>query len=216
MHLPLHAIVEQAGFRKELVREVAAFVLDARAFRSDWELQGPMVPGLDPMEAVDRLKKFQQLFEVRTLRHLLTAVALRVIITALKACVHWMTSQVQCDCMRRCANANGTAMPAARSSLGSLSHNMRACSRLRRSWRCSTACTRALCWTSTFALSSPALMCLWHLSSSNPCSYRLYVNVITTIRGFGDLLWVDVVAQIDSMTEQVVAFQAQYSKLPKV
>ena len=42
------------------------------------------------------------------------------------------------------------------------------------------------------------------------------MNVITTIRGFGDLLWVDVVAQIDSMTEQVVAFQAQYSKLPKV
>jgi hypothetical protein len=47
------------------VKEVAAFVLDARAFRTDWELQGPMVPGLDPMEAVDRLKKFQQLFEAR-------------------------------------------------------------------------------------------------------------------------------------------------------
>ena len=42
-------------------------MLDARAFRSDWQLQGPMVPGLDPMEAVDRLKKFQQLFEVRVL-----------------------------------------------------------------------------------------------------------------------------------------------------
>ena len=42
------------------------------------------------------------------------------------------------------------------------------------------------------------------------------MNVITTIRDFGDLLWVDVVAQIDSMTEQVIAFQAQYSKLPKV
>ena len=55
----------QAGFRKELVKEVAAFVGDARAFRTEWELQGPMVPGLDPMEAVDRLKKFQQLFEVR-------------------------------------------------------------------------------------------------------------------------------------------------------
>ena len=68
-HLPHHALLEQAGFRKELVREVAAFVLDARAFRSDWELQGPMVPGLDPMEAVDRLKKFQQLFEVRMLWH---------------------------------------------------------------------------------------------------------------------------------------------------
>lgn len=37
---------------------------DAQAFRRDWEANGPMVPGLDPMEAVDRLKKFQQMFEV--------------------------------------------------------------------------------------------------------------------------------------------------------
>ena len=35
-----------------------------QAFRKDWEANGPMVPGLEPMEAVDRLKKFQQLFEV--------------------------------------------------------------------------------------------------------------------------------------------------------
>ena len=34
-----------------------------------------------------------------------------------------------------------------------------------------------------------------------PC--RLYVNVITTIRSFGDYFWVDVVEQIDAMTEQV-------------
>ena len=34
-----------------------------------------------------------------------------------------------------------------------------------------------------------------------PC--RLYVNVITTIRSFGDYFWVDVVEQIDTMTEQV-------------
>ena len=59
--------VPQAGFRKELVKEVAAFVGDAHAFRTEWELQGPMVPGLDPMEAVDRLKKFQQLFEVHVI-----------------------------------------------------------------------------------------------------------------------------------------------------
>lgn len=37
---------------------------DAQQFRKDWEAAGPMVPGLDPMEAVDRLKKFQQMFEV--------------------------------------------------------------------------------------------------------------------------------------------------------
>jgi hypothetical protein len=54
----------QVGFKKDLVKEVAAFVQDAQAFRKDWETNGPMVPGLDPMEAVDRLKKFQQMFEV--------------------------------------------------------------------------------------------------------------------------------------------------------
>lgn len=54
----------QAGFKRELVKEVHAFVQDAQAFRRDWEANGPMVPGLDPMEAVDRLKKFQQMFEV--------------------------------------------------------------------------------------------------------------------------------------------------------
>lgn len=41
------------------------FVVDAVNFRKDWKDNGPMVPGLDPMDAVDRLKKFQQMFEVR-------------------------------------------------------------------------------------------------------------------------------------------------------
>jgi hypothetical protein len=55
----------QVKFKRDLVKEVAAFVQDAQTFRKDWEANGPMVPGLDPMEAVDRLKKFQQMFEVR-------------------------------------------------------------------------------------------------------------------------------------------------------
>lgn len=55
----------QVSFKRDLVKEVAAFIQDAQAFRKDWETNGPMVPGLDPMEAVDRLKKFQQMFEVR-------------------------------------------------------------------------------------------------------------------------------------------------------
>ncbi len=48
------------------MREVKAFVVDAQQFRRDWEANGPMVPGLDPMDAVDRLKKYQQMFEVGT------------------------------------------------------------------------------------------------------------------------------------------------------
>ena len=31
----------------------------------------------------------------------------------------------------------------------------------------------------------------------------LYVSVITTIRGYGDYLWVDVVEKIDAMGSQV-------------
>ena len=44
---------------------------------------------------------------------------------------------------------------------------------------------------------------------------RLYTTVLSTIKGFGNLFWVDVVAQIDAMTEQVQGFQAQSMKLPK-
>jgi hypothetical protein len=57
----------QVKFKRDLVKEVAVFVQDAQTFRKDWEANGPMVPGLDPMEAVDRLKKFQQMFEVRSM-----------------------------------------------------------------------------------------------------------------------------------------------------
>lgn len=45
---------------------------------------------------------------------------------------------------------------------------------------------------------------------------RLYVTVVSTIHGFGELFWADVVAQIDTMNEQVLGFQAQAKKLPKV
>lgn len=55
----------QVGFKRELIKEVRAFVGDAQVFRREWEQQGPMVPGLDPMEAVDRLRKFQQTFDVK-------------------------------------------------------------------------------------------------------------------------------------------------------
>ena len=57
----------QVGFKKTLTKEVAAFAQDAKAFRGDWQVNGPMVPGLAPLEAVERLKKFQQMFDVRAL-----------------------------------------------------------------------------------------------------------------------------------------------------
>jgi dynein heavy chain len=65
----MHDCLLQVNFKRVLVKDVAAFVQDAQAFRRDWEANGPMVPGLSPMEAVDRLKKFQQMFEVSSLHH---------------------------------------------------------------------------------------------------------------------------------------------------
>lgn len=65
-HVPAPLPVWQVGFKRELIKEVKTFVVDAQMFRKDWEANGPMVPGLDPMDAVDRLRKYQQMFEVGT------------------------------------------------------------------------------------------------------------------------------------------------------
>lgn len=63
--LPPHRVpLSQADFKRALLKDVRAFVDEAAAFRADWEEGGPTVPGLDPMEASHRLRKFQQLFEV--------------------------------------------------------------------------------------------------------------------------------------------------------
>lgn len=45
--------------------------------------------------------------------------------------------------------------------------------------------------------------------------YSLYVSVIQTIRGYGDVLWTDVVANIEDMSNAVNGFQARVKTLPK-
>lgn len=42
------------------------------------------------------------------------------------------------------------------------------------------------------------------------------MTVISTIRGYGDYLWYDVVERVDAMGSQVNEFQAQSKRLPKV
>eukprot|EP00966_Prymnesium_polylepis_P108303 2506981-Prymnesium_polylepis.2 len=56
---------KQKGFRKGLVRNVRMFVVDVIQFRNDFEANGPGVPGLPPMDANERLRKFQRLYEER-------------------------------------------------------------------------------------------------------------------------------------------------------
>jgi dynein heavy chain, axonemal len=45
--------------------------------------------------------------------------------------------------------------------------------------------------------------------------YSLYVAVIQTIRGYGDVLWTDVVSNIEDMSNAVNSFQARAKTLPK-
>lgn len=44
---------------------------------------------------------------------------------------------------------------------------------------------------------------------------RLYATVVSTIKGYGDYFWVDVVEKIDEWGEQVLQYQNQCKKLPK-
>ncbi|PNH08753.1 Dynein gamma chain, flagellar outer arm [Tetrabaena socialis] len=137
----------QVGFKRELIKEVKSFVVDAQMFRKDWEANGPTVPGLAPMEAVDRLKKFQQMFEVRKRK--------------------WENYS---------SGEELFGLPVTQyPELEQTEREIQMLDRL----------------------------------------YSLYVNVITTIKGYGDYFWVDVVEKIDEMGEQVLQYQNQSKKLPK-
>lgn len=94
-----------------------------------------MVPGLEPMEAVDRLKKFQQLFEVRKRK--------------------WESYIIGEELFGLAV----TQYP-------------------------------------ELEATEKEILMLDRL-------YSLYVNVITTVKGYGEYLWVDVVEKIDEMSEQV-------------
>ncbi|RLN86351.1 hypothetical protein BBJ28_00004571 [Nothophytophthora sp. Chile5] len=55
----------QGGFKKQLIKDVKDFQGDVTQFRSDYESNGPMVSGLEPVEAVERLKRFKGLLVIR-------------------------------------------------------------------------------------------------------------------------------------------------------
>ena len=137
----------QVGFKRTLVKEVKVFTNDAKSFRNDFEANGPMVPGLEPMEAVNRLKKYQSAFSTK--KHRWTNFAQGEELFGLPITQYPELVQTERE-----------------------------------------------------------LELLDKL-------YSLFVNVITTIEGYGDMLWVDVQGSIDQMTEQVNAFQSHAKKLPK-
>ena len=58
----------QAGFRREVVRAVKLFSLDVMQFCNDFDMNGPTVAGLMPVEAQIRLKKYCSIFEEKDSR----------------------------------------------------------------------------------------------------------------------------------------------------
>ena len=137
----------QAGFKRELLKEVKLFIVDVAEFRADWDANGPMVPGIKPLDAVERLKNYKGLFDVR-----------------------------------------------------------------KRKWK-SYADGEELFGLpiTTYPELEKTEKELEFLSTL----YDLYSEVISTIDGYADILWTDVVANIEAMTEQVSGFQAACRKLPK-
>ena len=137
----------QSGFKRDLSRGVKNFLNEVTMFRSDWEMNGPMVTGISPDEAVERLRKFETAFE-----------------------------------------------------------------RYKRNWDTFAGGEELFGMPTTeypeLEKTQKELQFLGRI-------YGLYTQVIKTINGYQEVLWVDVVEQIDSMTEQVGAFQAQTKKLPR-
>jgi dynein heavy chain len=57
---------KQDEYKKTLVATIIAFKKDVKDLRILYEEKGPMVAGIEPREAVERLKRFKEEFEVRS------------------------------------------------------------------------------------------------------------------------------------------------------
>lgn len=55
----------QARFKRGLIRDIRLFVDDVYHFRQDFLKNGPMVQGIDPKDAVERLKRFKEEYKIR-------------------------------------------------------------------------------------------------------------------------------------------------------
>ena len=55
----------QGQYKKQLILDVRDFVNDAKAFRADFEANGPQQPGIEPHDAVERLRRYKDELHVR-------------------------------------------------------------------------------------------------------------------------------------------------------
>jgi dynein heavy chain len=56
---------QQALFKKDLIIGINNLVGDVQDFRKNFEVNGPMVTGIEPKEALNRLRMFQDEFYIR-------------------------------------------------------------------------------------------------------------------------------------------------------
>jgi dynein heavy chain len=61
--LSTHLVVIQPEFKENLIQSVATFQSDQKSYISDYNIKGPMVDGIAPSEASDRLAVFQTRFD---------------------------------------------------------------------------------------------------------------------------------------------------------
>ena len=54
----------QGTYKKQLTRDVRAYMDEVKTFRKKFELSGPLEPGLPPSEAMERLARFQASYEI--------------------------------------------------------------------------------------------------------------------------------------------------------
>jgi dynein heavy chain len=135
------------GFKTGLTKAVKAFVVDAVEFRQSFVDRGPMVPGLAPMDAADRLSEYKRLFAERKRK--------------------W-DSYVEGEML---FGLTVTTYP----ELEETQRQIELLDKL----------------------------------------YGLYVSVVQTIKGYGALQWIEVVSNIESMTETASQFQNQCKRMPK-
>jgi len=55
----------QIGFKRGLIKDISNFKVDVVQFRQDFDKNGPLVQGLAPMDAVDRLSRFKEELKIR-------------------------------------------------------------------------------------------------------------------------------------------------------
>jgi len=53
----------QGGFKRDLIAQVDKFATEVTDFRKEFDAKGPMVKGISPQEAMERLKKYQRLYD---------------------------------------------------------------------------------------------------------------------------------------------------------